>query len=211
MADLRSDHVLGAASLGSGLPLLHVVEACASSGTGWSPSSSCLFSSHPQDVDQHHHCPCSCFYQLGYPQHSSSSSKPFLIFSIGSNYYTLIQSVCHHFSLLWVLLSLNPSQESHHTTATKDEDKDKDKDKKEMFWERQSPPAHSGWGPLLVELERSNKTVLWDRLVLLPFFPFQIHLNIEQIIPKELEREFGVLYKRTIWMFHDMELQKVYL
>ena len=80
-----------------------------------------------------------------------------------------------------------------------------------MFWERQSPPAHSGWGPLLVELERSNKTVLWDRLVLLPFFPFQIHLNIEQIIPKELEREFGVLYKRTIWMFHDMELQKVYL
>ena len=119
-ADLRSDHVLGAASLGSGLPLLHVVEACASSGTGWSPSSSCLFSSHPQDVDQHHHCPCSCFYQLGYPQHSSSSSKPFLIFSIGSNYYTLNQSVCHHFSLLWVLLSLNPSQGSHHTTATKD-------------------------------------------------------------------------------------------
>ena len=162
-------------------------------------------------TDQHHHCPCSCFYRLGYPQHSSSSSKPFLIFSIGSNYYTLNQSVCHHFSLLWVLLSLNPSQESHHTTATKDEDKDKDKDKKEMFWERQSPPAHSGWGPLLVELERSNKTVLWDRLVLLPFFPFQIHLNIEQIIPKELEREFGVLYKRTIWMFHDMELQKVYL
>ena len=74
-----------------------------------------------------------------------------------------------------------------------------------MFWERQSPPAHSGWGPLLVELERSNKTVLWDRLVLLPFFPFQIHLNISQIIPKELEREFSVLYKRTIWMFHDME------
>ena len=110
-ADLRSDHVLGAASLGSGLPLLHVVEACASSGTGWSPSSSCLFSSYPPNVDQHHQHPCSCFDQLGYPQHSSFSSKPFLIFSIGSNYHT--QSVCHHSSLLWVFLSLNPSQGCH--------------------------------------------------------------------------------------------------
>ena len=71
---------------------------------------------HLEQVD--HHLPHACSYpilqmsiniinilalyfdQLGYPQHSSSSSKPFLIFSIGSNYYTLNQSVCHHFSLL---------------------------------------------------------------------------------------------------------------
>ena len=39
-------------------------------------------------------------------------------------------------------------------------------------WKRQCPPGRNGWGPLAL-VERRNKTVLWDRLVLLPSFHFK--------------------------------------